>query len=79
MSTLFDDLRQAHLDEKCPTCKAPGGTPCKTPKGNKTAKPHRLRIYNGTILYQERVESGYYNERDKAQRTGRPWPAEARG
>lgn len=61
MADLIDRIKQAHLDEPCPQCKAESGSGCTTPSGARTAKPHADRIYNGNILYRERLESGYYD------------------
>ena len=59
---LHEDLRQAHLDERCPKCKVTSGNKCVTPSGKTTQKPHADRIYNGSILFQERLASGYYDK-----------------
>ena len=60
---LFEDLKQAHLDEPCPKCKAVSGDKCVTPNGNKTSKPHADRIYNGNLRFQERQAAGYYDSK----------------
>ena len=57
---MIDHIRQAHLDEPCPKCRAASGAPCSTPSGNRAAKPHADRIHNGNILYRERLLSGDY-------------------
>ena len=61
---LFENIKQAHLDEPCPTCKAESGDRCRTPAGRTPSKPHANRIFNGNILYQQRLESGYYDKKD---------------
>ena len=61
---LYEDLKQAHLDERCPRCKAEPGAKCQTPKGAKMTKPHADRIHNGGILFEERLKAGYYARRD---------------
>lgn len=61
---IIEDLKQAHLDEPCPTCRARPGFRCTTPSGRKAGKPHADRIYNGNILYQERLDSGYYDDKE---------------
>lgn len=59
--SLFDDVKQAHMDEPCPKCKAKSGEFCVTASGNPIrGKPHADRIHNGNILFQERMESGFY-------------------
>ena len=54
---VLDDIRQAHLDEPCPHCKAASGERCVSPKGVKISKPHADRIHNGNILFQERMQA----------------------
>ena len=60
--SIIDRLRQAHLDESCPFCEAKPSNKCRTPTGRTMSKPHADRIYNGNLLYYERVDSGHYNK-----------------
>lgn len=62
----MDEIRQCHLDEPCPKCKAKSGDKCRTPKGKTMYKPHADRIHNGNILFQERYDSGYYDKKEEA-------------
>ena len=59
---FLDRIRQAHLDEPCPFCKAESGARCRTPSAAFAGKPHADRIHNGNMLFEERVASGYYKE-----------------
>ena len=64
---FFERMKQAHLDEPCPKCKQRDGARCVTASGKVLQKPHSDRIHNGTLLYIERLESGYYDAHEEEQ------------